>query len=54
MAGYPAGRAIFECFDLVERDDFRSGVQKQSLPVTCRFRAWASGGCRGGRRGSGC
>jgi hypothetical protein len=41
MAGYPAGCAIFECLDLVRRDDFRSGVQKQSLPVTCRFRAWA-------------
>jgi hypothetical protein len=30
--------------DLVERDDFRSSVQKQSLTVMCRFRAWATEG----------
>jgi hypothetical protein len=41
MAGYPSGGVILQpLLDLVERDDFRSGIQKQSLTVMCRFRAW--------------
>jgi hypothetical protein len=44
MTGYPSGGAILQCLNLVERDDFRSGVQKQSLTVMCRFRAWATRG----------
>jgi hypothetical protein len=35
MAGYPLGGVILQpLFKFVERDDFRSGVQKQSLTVT--------------------
>jgi hypothetical protein len=47
MAGYPSGGVILQpLLDLVERDDFRSRVQKQSLTVTCRFvRAGGEAGC---------
>jgi hypothetical protein len=41
VAGYPSGGVILQpLLDFVERDDFRSGVQKQSLTVMCRFGAW--------------
>jgi hypothetical protein len=46
VAGYPSGGVILQpLLDLVERDDFRSSVQKQSLTVMCRFGAWH--GCGG-------
>jgi|HubBroStandDraft_1064217.scaffolds.fasta_scaffold433989_1 hypothetical protein len=41
VAGYPPGGTILQpLLDFVERDDFRSSVQKQSLTVMCRFGAW--------------
>ena len=45
MAGYPLGGVTLQpLLDLGERDYFRSGVQKQSLTVMCRFRALAMEG----------
>jgi len=58
IAGYPADGVILQpLLDLVERDDFRSGVQKQSLTVMCRFGAWAClrrTASNGGRSEAGC
>ena len=45
MTGYPGGFAALKLlFDSVQRDDFRSGIQKQSLTVTyCDLRTRESG-----------
>ena len=38
MSGYPTGGMILQpLLNFVERNNFRSSVQKQSLAVTCRF-----------------